>query len=245
MSAPLRRKDSFDLYQVWTVYKNSVKESALLALPSIEYHREFATLYLRIFESSMRIQAIQQRSIEDHRVRPRLLAQQAAVEHEHCIPGGVAEEPIVDIPEDINRQPIHQDRAIATELPPQPPHGHHNLVVDPDHEARVAHPARVTLDRHVVGPALVPELRPGPVRFLPKYVLPSGNKDSAAGCGGHVCVDLLARLLLHVSDEEDRLPFQGDGQIEPFCGLGALPVSRVTEIPVYINHGGFRMQENL
>lgn len=219
---------------------------SLLALPGVQYHREIATIDLGIFASSVRVRAIQQRLIKDRLVWPRLLAQQAAVEHKHSIPRVVTEKPVVDIPEDIHGHPVHQDRAVASELPPQPPHLQHDLAVDADHEGRVAGRAGVTVNRHIMGPAPVAELGSGPVRrLLRENVLPLGDEHSAAGRGGHVRVNLLERLLLHVSEKQDQLPLGGDSQIETSCGLRPLPEFSVAEIPVYVDPAGIRMHENL
>lgn len=167
------------------------------------------------------------------------------MEHKHGIPRGVAEEPVVDIPEDIDGHPVHQDSSVAPELPLQPSHLHDDLVVYADHQGWVTGPAGVAFDRHVMSPAPVGELGLRPVRLLPEYVLPLRHQDGAAGgCGGR-CVNLLARLLLHVPEKQDQLPLEGDSQIEPFRGLGALPESRVTEIPVYIDSAGARIQDDL
>ncbi|MFS7930771.1 hypothetical protein Hanom_Chr04g00348201 [Helianthus anomalus] len=108
----------------------------------------------------------------------------------------------MNIPINLNRQPINQNRIIPSKLPSQALHLHHRVTIDPYHQTRVirqVHTHRVTFYQYLMNLPLTTKLSPCRIRLLSKHIRSFRNKNRIwRQISKFILIYLLMHFLLHV-----------------------------------------------
>lgn len=157
-------------------------------------------------------------------------------EHEHgpARPGIV--EPIMHIPHQINKQPIQEDGLVPPEIPLQPLHPNHRLLVDRNRHRRILQPLPLpaAMDQYIVNRARIAEPGPGRIQGIAREMLLPRNQREFRHSGPRFQF-LRRSFVAHVAEDKARLRIEGDEDVVPVDGFGPRFVTGRGEIPEDLN----------